>query len=461
MLLEEEAVEEGESSALSHEAFGDDDLDLLEADADGGADAATPLDVGGLVPSLPSLAAEPLEHGAGEVPAATFLHDGWSTLRDDVGTDEGGDISELGSFIPHGVTEAFDELGDGGEEGPHDARDAWSGELAALALDDGEPPRASIQWSVLRVSAHEVHGLLLTDSHVIAAGTRLASVPRGPESGELVLTTPPHPLLGVAPWRDRELLCASAVGPLYRYSAERGFQAEGELHRRLGLAPDAPIGWTLHTYRAGPARAGVAALCSNGRLLLSDAEGQLRSQLGRAAVLGSGSPLTLIQEHDGGLILRQLEDPAGRWRELPLALPAGLRIDSGTALCRHGELVAIAHEDSGVWLSRDHGQHFGRVPGTGNVSAIDFGLLEGRPALFVASASAAPAIRVLVCDPSSLALANVAELEPGIIWDVVASEGDAPERERDEWTARSLLWDSRSQSLWLGGSLGLVRLSPP
>jgi hypothetical protein len=458
VLLEEELTEESEAPALSHEAFGDDDLDLGDGEADAAADAATPLDVGGLVPALPSLAAELLEHGAGEVPASAFLHDDWSTLGDDSGHDDTGDASGLGSFIPHGVTEAFDELGDGSEEGPVDVKQAWSSELAALALDDSEPARASVAWQALRASAHDVHALLLTESHVIAAGARLASVPRGAAGAEPVLATPPHPLIGVVPWQEEGLLCASAVGLLYRYSAERGFQAESELHRRLGVPPDAPIGWQLHTYRAGPGRTGIAVLCSNGRLLLSDADGRLRSQLGRAAVLGTGLPLALIHPHDGSLGLRRLEDPSGRWRELPLAVPPGLRIDASTQLCCHGELVAIAHEDSGVWLSQDHGAHFRRVRGTGNVSAIHFGLFDGRPTLFIASASVAPSIRVLVCDPSSLALECVAELEPGSVPD--APGQSFPDVERDEWAARALTWDSRARCLWLGGSLGLVRLSP-
>ncbi|MET0410172.1 MAG: hypothetical protein ABW217_02700 [Polyangiaceae bacterium] len=460
VVLEEEATEESESPALAQEAFGDDDLDLVEGEADAAADTVLLLDVGGLVPSLPSLATELLDHAAHEAPASAFLHDGWSTLGDDVGPDDTGDVSGLGSFIPHGVTESFSELGDGSEEGPVDAKEHWPGGLAALELDDGEPEQASVQWGVQRVSVHDVQALLLTESLLIAAGARLVHVPRSAANGELVLATPPHPLVGVVPWLDDELLCASAVGSLYRYSVERGFQAEGELHRRLALPLDAPIGWTLHTYRAGPGRNGIAVLCSNGRLLLSDAEGRLRSQLGRAAVLGTGLPLTLLHPHDGSLGLRRLEDPVGRWRELPLALPPGLRIDAATALCCHGELVAIAHEDSGVWLSQDHGQHFRRVPGTVSVSAIHFGLFDGRPTLFVASTSAAPAIRVLVCDPASFELASVAELTPDGMPGVTVGHGSTPAEERDEWIARALVWDSRGRSLWLGGSFGLVRLSP-
>lgn len=459
VVLDEEATEESESPALSYEAFGDDDLDLAEGEADGATETAL-LDVGGLVPVLPSLALEPLEPAANDLPASAFLRDDWSTLGSDVGPDELGDVSGLGSFIPHGVTEAFDELGDGSEEGPFDTKERWTGTLAALELDDSEPARASAQWLALRASSYDVHALLLSDSHLIAAGARLASVSRGADSSEPVLATPPHPLIGVVPWLDDELLCASAVGPLYRYSAERGFQVEAELHRRLALPLDAPIGWTLHTYRAGPGRAGIAVLCSNGRLLLSDADGRLRSQLGRAAVLGTGLPLTLLHPHDGSLGLRRLEDPVGRWRELPLALPPGMRVDADTALCCHGELVAIAHEASGVWLSQDHGQHFRRVPGTVNVSAIHFGLFDGRPTLFIAITSAAPAIHVLVCDPSSFALESVAELTPGSIPEVSIQQGAAPAEERDEWTTRALLWDSRGRSLWLGGSFGLVRLSP-
>jgi hypothetical protein len=460
VVLEEEATEASESPALSHEAFGDDDLDLVEGEGDGAADSVSLLDVGGLVPSLPSLATDPLEHAADEASASAFLHDGWSTLGDDVGPDDAGDVSGLGSFIPHGVTEIFQELGDGSEDGPVDASEHWEGELVALELDDAEPARAPAQWGVQRVSAHDVHALLLTESLLIAAGARLAQVPRSAANGELVLATPPHPLVGVVPWLDHELLCASAVGPLYRYSAERGFEVEGELHRRLGLPLDAPIGWTLHTHRAAAGRSGIAVLCSNGRLLLSDAEGRLRSQLGRAAVLGTGLPLTLIHPHDGSVGLRSLEDPVGRWRELPLTLPPGLRIDAATVLCCHGELVAIAHEDSGVWLSQDHGRHFRRVPGTVNVSAIHFGLFDGRPTLFVASTSAEPAIRVLVCDPSSFELASVVELTPDSTPVVASEHGSAQAEERDEWIARALLWDSRARSLWLGGSFGVVRLSP-
>jgi hypothetical protein len=458
VLLEEESLGDSDAAALAPQAFGDDDIDLLEGEADAGTENASALDVGGLVPSLPTLAVEPLEPVTGEASASAFLQDDWSRLGDDVGPDDLGDTSGLGSFIPHGVTETFDELGDGSEEGPLDVKEAWSGALA-LELDDSEPALARVAWSVARESAHDVHALLLSDSHAIAAGARLTSTPRTASGGDSVVATPPHPLVGVVPGLESELLCASAVGSLYRYSPERGFQLESELHRRLGLPLDASVSWKLQTYRLGPGRTGIAALCSNGRLLLSDADRRLRSQLGRAAVLGTGLPLTLIHPHDGSLGLRRLEDPAGRWRELPLGVPAGLRIDASTELCCHGELVALAHESLGVWLSRDHGQHFQRVPGTTGVTAIHFGLLDGRLVLFVASVTAAPAIRVLVCDPSSLGLECVAELEPSNVPDAPAQH--AATAERDEWTARALLWDSRSRALWLGGSLGLVRLSPP
>lgn len=457
VVLEEDTADDSEAQGPSLDAFGDDELDLVEGDAEGTADLTSPLDVGGLVPALPALAVESLEPAANDVPASAFLQDDWSTLGDDAGPDDAADTSGLGSFIPQGELEAFEELGDGGEEGPIDPRDAWSGALAALELDDSEPARSSAPWQVLRYSAYEVHALLPLETQLVAAGARLVSVARA-ASAALTLETPPHPLVGVVPWQDA-LLCASAVGPLYRYSAERGFQLESELHRRLGLPLDAPVGWTLHPYHAGPGRHGIAVLCSNGRLLLSDAEGRLRSQLGRAAVLGTGVPLTLIHPHDGSLGLRRLEDPAGRWHELPLGAPPGLRIDHGTALCCHGELVAIAREDSGVWLSRDHGQHFQRVPGTLNVSAIHFGSLDGRPMLFAASTSAAPAIRVLVCDPASSLLESVAELEPATLPDPIGHEPALP-AERDEWIVRALLWDSRVRALWLGGSFGLVRLSP-
>lgn len=459
VLLDEEALEDSDAGALSVQAFGDDELDLDEGEADAALETASPLDVGGLVPSLPVLAAELLEPVANEGSASAFLQHDWSRFADEVGPDDVGDTSELGSFIPHGVTETFDELGDGSEEGPLDVRAAWSGALAALELDDSEPAYASVAWRVARESAHDVHALVATDSRIIAAGARLISAPRSASGGELVVATPPHPLVGVVPWLQNELLCASAVGSLYRHTAERGFQLEGELHRRLGLPLDAPIAWKLQAYRVGSDGGGIAVLCSNGRLLLSDADGRLRSQLGRAAVLGSGVPLTLIHPHDGSLGLRRLEDAAGRWRELPLGAPPGVRIDASTELCCHGELVALAHESNGVWLSRDHGRHFQRVPGAGNVSAIHFGLLDGRPVLFVASATAAPAIRVLVCEPASLALECVAEIEPGNVPEAPAAH--AATEDREEWTARCLLWDSRGRNLWLGGSLGLVRFSPP
>jgi hypothetical protein len=103
-------------------------------------------------------------------------------------------------------------------------------------------------------------------------------------------------------------------------------------------------------------------------------------------------------------------------------------------------------------------------------------VLEGRPVLFVASATAAPAVRVMSCDPSSLELECIAEIEPGelssttnagvALLDTLEPQGPLPAgdftrgEERDEWTARALLWDARSRVLWVGGSLGLVRLSP-
>lgn len=489
----EDELDESDPDAKepAHGAFGSDsDWDLQEIVLEPEGDVASLLDVGGLVPSLPVLAPEELDMRdapsnasvVSDVPASAFLQGDWSMFADEIGPDELGDDSAPGAAIPYDVLESFDELGDGGEDGQQRARESWSIELGIFEQDDHELALSAAPWHAARLGSSDIHALLLTEGQVIAAGEELVSVPRdvlaGAARGVHIGAKPPHPLVAVVPWLDAQLLCASAVGSLYRYSTARGFELESELHRRLGVPLDAPIGWRLAAYRFGPGRTGAAVLCSNGRVLLSDSDGRLRSQLGRASALGAGSPLTLIHPHDGSLGLRRLEDSTGRWRESTLTLNPGMRIDAETELCCHGELVAIAHPESGVWVSLDSGTGFQRVAGSGNVTAIHFGELEGRPMLFLASATAAPAVRVMLCDPSSLELECIAELEPGELSREPNANLAAPTatnpvepqgalsggdftrgEERDEWTARALLWDARSRVLWVGGSLGLIRLS--
>jgi hypothetical protein len=451
VILEEEHPEERDEDSPVEAELGDEDVALLlEPEHEARSDSPVLLDVGTLVPSLPALAAEPVEAALSDVPASAFLQDDWSAHGDGIAPDEPGDGDAAGPSIPFGAMDAFEELGDAGDEGPKDDGAAlWPLELAPLGLDDAEPARASVAWQATLASSADTHALSLLDGRLIAVGAELAML--GEARADVQSATPPRPLVSVAPWQGRELLCASAVGPLYRHSSERGFELEGELHRRLGLALDAPIGWRLSAHRLGSGGAGVAALCSNGRVLLLDADGRVRSQLGRAAVLGTGAPLTLIHPHDGSLGLRRLDESTGRWRESTLVLDAAVHIDAETRLCCHGELAALAHPASGVWVSSNGGSHFRRVPSTGDVTALAFAERDGQAALFIACASAAPAVRVLACDPATLAVECVAELEPG----------GALGEEREEWLARALVWDERASLLWLGASFGLVRLTPP
>lgn len=470
-LLDERADE----SEGDDEAFGEgrqlpvgELLWLDEAEGELEPDDGATLEVGALVPAMAELE---LDDAGPEAPIAGFLEDDWSALTQDDAADDLSDDTVSDGELVFGVTEALQPFAEGDADEREEAEVPWALPSLAFEREDTTVTLSSRPWLACPIADVPLEALVLVPDALIAAGSELLRVERDAELGGnksvSLRVRPPWPLTGVGLWRG-ELLCASVVGSLFRYSPQRGFELETTLHELSALATDAAVTWRLTTLAPGSFGPGIALLCSNGHYLLARRDARIEPTLSDVLALGSGEPPSLVQRTDAGVRLLELTRDGASFvaSELPFE-EAGAE----TLLCRRGEHIALWHPTRGLWLSDDGGQSYATLSGTGGVTALHFAEVNAAVALFAAVATDAPSVRVLAIDPARRTLECIAEIDPTLEREPetqrrgaagpVASEAPSESAERDDWVARALVWDPTASVLWVAGSCGLLRLIPP
>lgn len=375
--------------------------------------------------------------------------------------DPAADLADLGEPIVGSLEEGTDEpLEDLVSEDLPDLDADDSGEaldesswLATESLRDEElPKRAERPWQAVHdhEAAGEVEALALGTRRLWAAGRKLYSIAR--EGGAVSEELPARVLRLAALGND--VLALTIFGSLERVRSGGGAQRIAGWSEALDLstagapelaiAPLVDAGADAFLVAGGTHR--IAFTRDGGASFQSAEVG------GRIAAVSAGCPARLLVHGTEGWALLDWVGDGLRRTDLD-------RVAEETAAGEHvafasmGDIVALCSADRGLVLSVDGGRGFSRIPGCLQVSALELGVRDGRPriwlALYVESQERSLVIEV---DVSTQTAEVIAELSPG---DDVAVSEDL------EGRARALAWDAEARVLWAAGGSGLWRLVPP
>jgi hypothetical protein len=315
-------------------------------------------------------------------------------------------------------------------------------EEIGLVLEDDPPGPAVLPWLDVEVPPGPSRTVVATyRGTVLAAGSSIAAIDESgvettlvPEAGAMVTSILATP--------DGSIFFTTLRGQLFRVDS-RGSEC---IDAWLQAVDHEKVAYALELGGMTPSsRPAMLLRTGNGRreLLESTDHGSTFRRVdlgGQILSVSSGSPpVCLLRGERAARVLRS--EATGGFG----LTGATLRTDGkNPSVAAHGDVVAVLDPDRSVHVSADGGRSFRSVVGSARATAIEAGLVAGRPVVFAALFNPAT-------ETTNIAYVDAASAEAVLVATVDAGDHDDGDRAR----VVSLAWNEHTETLWGAGAFGL------